>query len=70
MEAADYGKWKGFYAQGDWLLDVPLTLNLARAYLGQLKGQPAPENVLIRARDRGFAYHMITAYQGSQQVQF
>jgi hypothetical protein len=70
LQAADYGKWAGFYTRGDWLLDVPLTINLERAYIGQLKGQGMPGNVLVRAQDEGFAYHMITAYQGTQTVQF
>ncbi len=70
LEAADYGKWQHYYTNGDWLLDVPRTLALARAYEDKLIGRPAPENAVIRARDGGFAYWMITAYQGTQQVQF
>lgn len=70
LDAADYGKWAGFYTDGDWLLDVPLTVNLERAYLRQLKGGGMDENVMIRAQDGGFAYYMITAYQGTQQVEF
>jgi hypothetical protein len=70
LHAADYGKWAGFYTDGDWLLDVPLTLSLERAYLSQLKGKAMPENVMVRAQDGGFAYHVITAYQGTQSVQF
>jgi hypothetical protein len=71
LRAADYGKWSGFYTDGDWLLDVPLTLTITQAYLDQLKGVgPVPENLLIRVEDGGFAYHMITAYQGTQQVTF
>jgi Glycosyl hydrolase family 115 len=70
LDAADYGKWTGFYTDGDWLLDVPLTLNLEKAYLGHLKGRGVNENTMIRAQDGGFAYYMITAYQGTQKVQF
>jgi hypothetical protein len=70
LHAADYGKWTGFYTRGDWLLDLPLTINLERAYMGHLKGKATPENTLVRAEDEGFAYHMITAYQGTQTVQF
>jgi hypothetical protein len=70
LHAADYGKWQGFYTRGDWLLDVPLTRLLERAYLGQLEGRGMPENAIVRAQDSGFAYHMITAYQGTQTVQF
>ncbi len=67
---ADYGKWKGFYTRGDWLEDVPLTLALERAYLRQLQGHAMDLNTMIRAEDGGFAYHMITAYQGTQHVRF
>ncbi len=70
LETAEYGKLGGFYTTGDWLLDVPRTLALAEAYEGKLQGRPVPENAIIRARDGGFAYWMITAYQGTQQVQF
>ncbi|MGA8598912.1 MAG: glycosyl hydrolase 115 family protein, partial [Bryobacteraceae bacterium] len=70
LEAADYGKWQGYYTNGDWLLDVPRTIALARAYDDKLAGKEAPENAIIRARDGGFAYWMITAYQGTQQVEF
>jgi hypothetical protein len=64
------GKWAGFYTRGDWLVDVPLMLNLARAYMGQLNGNRMDQNVMVRAQDGGFAYHMITGYQGTQKVQF
>lgn len=70
LAAADYGKWAGFYTDGDWLVDVPLTVNLEKAYLSQLHGHGMDENVMIRAQDGGFAYYMITAYQGTQAVQF
>lgn len=70
LRAADYGKWAGFYTDGDWLLDVPLTLNLERESLRQMEGHGMDENVLVRAQDSGFAYHMITAYQGTQEVQW
>lgn len=70
LNAADYGKWAGFYTNGDWLLDVPLTVNLGKAYLAQLNGKGMDQNVMIRAQDGGFAYYMITAYQGTQQVEF
>jgi hypothetical protein len=70
LHAAEYGKWKGFYTEGDWLLDSPRTLALARAYLDSLEGRPVSENAIIRAKDTGFAYFRITAYQGTQAVQF
>ncbi|HWB85506.1 MAG TPA: glycosyl hydrolase 115 family protein [Bryobacteraceae bacterium] len=70
MHAAEYGKWKGFYSDGDWLLDTPLTLKVMRTYLDKLEGRPVSQNVVIRAEDGGFAYHMITAYQGTQTVRF
>ena len=68
LHAAEYGKWKNFYSAGDWLLNTPLTLALARAYLDQLEGRPVSQNTIIRAKDTGFAYHMITGYQGTQSV--
>jgi hypothetical protein len=70
LEMADYGKWNGFYTNGDWLLDVPRTLALAEAYKHKLERRSVPENAIVRARDGGFTYWMITAYQGTQQVQF
>jgi hypothetical protein len=70
MNAADYGKWDGYYERGDWLLNTPLTLALCRTYLDSLEGRPISEDVVIRARDGGLAYSMITAYQGTQTVQF
>ncbi len=70
LTAAEYGKWKGFYRNGDWLLDLSRTRALIQAYLDKLQGRPVPENAIIRAQDNGFAYHMITAYQGTQEVKF
>ncbi len=70
LRSAEYGKWKGFYSEGDWLLDTPLALALERTFLDHLQGRRVDENIVIRARDGGFAYHMITAYQGTQSVQF
>jgi hypothetical protein len=70
MHAAEYGQWKGFYSEGDWLLDTPRTIALMRAYIDKLEGRPVPENAVIRAKDTGFAYFRITAYQGTQAIQF
>ncbi len=70
LRAADYGKWEGFYIDGDWLLDLSRTRALLAAYLDKLEGRPVPENAIVRAQDGGFAYHMITAYQGTQEVKF
>jgi hypothetical protein len=70
LRAADYGPWEGFYTSGDWLVNVPLTLNLIKAYQNKLAGQEVPENLLVRAKDASFAYTMIKAYQGGQRVQF
>ncbi len=68
LDSADYGKWKNFYTAGDWLLNTRLTLDLERAYLDHLEGRTVDLDVVTRARDTGFAYHMITAYQGTQTV--
>lgn len=70
LRKADYGKWAGFYTRGDWLCNVPLTLRLERAYIRKLEGHGMDLNTVIRAEDGGFAYHMITAYQGTEKVQF
>jgi len=70
MRAAEYGKWKGFYTTGDWLLDVPLTMALMKAYQGKLEGKEVPENILVRAQPNDFGYTMITAYEANQRVQF
>jgi hypothetical protein len=58
-----------YYTAGDWLLDVPRTIALARAYEDKLSGRPVPENAVIRAKDGGMPYWMITAYQATQKVQ-
>ena len=70
LQAADYGKWRGFYTRGDWLVDVPLTLALIKAYQGKLEGREVPEDVLARVQDSRFAYTMIKAYQGGRRVEF
>jgi hypothetical protein len=70
MRDADYGKWQDYYTAGDWLLNTPLTIALANTYLDRLQGRPISLDTVIRAKDTGFAYHMITAYQGTQTVQF
>jgi hypothetical protein len=66
LHSAEYGKWKDFYTAGDWLVDGPRTLALEHAYLDQLEGRPVPQNAIMRAKDTGFAYVRITAYQGTQ----
>jgi hypothetical protein len=70
LRAADYGKWKDFYTAGDWLLDVPLTMALMKAYQGKLEGKEVPENVLVRAQDASLGYTMTKAYQGDERDQF
>jgi hypothetical protein len=70
LRAADYGKWQNYYIAGDWLVDVPATIALMKAYQGKLEGKAVPENVLDWAKDGAFAYSMIKAYQGGQRDQF
>jgi hypothetical protein len=70
LRAADYGKWQNYYTAGDWLVDVPATIALMKAYQGKLEGKAVPENVLLWAKDGTFAYTMIKAYQGGQRDQF
>jgi hypothetical protein len=69
MRAAEYGPWRGYYTAGDWLLDVPLTIALMKAYQNKLEGRAVPEHVLEWARDSAFGYAMIKAYQGGQRDQ-
>jgi hypothetical protein len=70
LRAAEYGKWKGFYSNGDWLLNTAQAHLLESAYLDELEGRAITENPIRRASDRGFAYYMISAYQGTQTVLF
>lgn len=70
LRAADYGKWQGYYTAGDWLVDVPATSALMKAYQGKLEGREVPEYVVLWAKDATFAYTMIKAYQGGQHDQF
>jgi hypothetical protein len=70
MRAAGYGQWRGFYNSGDWLLDVPLTIALMKAYEDKLEGRSIPPHIFEWANDGGFAYSMIKAYQGGQRDQF
>jgi hypothetical protein len=70
LRAADYGKWHNYYTAGDWLVDVPATIALMKAYQGKLEGKAVPESVLLWAKDAAFAYTMIKAYQGGQRDQF
>jgi GNAT superfamily N-acetyltransferase len=70
VRAADYGKWEGYYTAGDWLVDVPATIALMKAYQGRLEGREVLEHVLLWAKDGSLAYTMIKAYQGAQRDQF
>ncbi len=70
LRAADYGKWQGYYTDGDWIVEVPLTISLMKAYQGKLEGKAVPEDLLVRAKDLAFAYSMMKAYQGGQRDQF
>jgi hypothetical protein len=70
MRAAEYGQWQGFYTSGDWLLDVPLTMALMKAYRDKLERRTVPAHVLEWAKDSAFAYTMIKAYQGGERDQF
>ena len=70
LRAADYGKWQNYYTASDWLVDVPATMALMKAYQGKLEGKKIPEYVLLWAKDGTLAYTMIKAYQGAQRDQF
>jgi hypothetical protein len=70
LRAAEYGKWKGFYTGGDWLLNIPLTMALMKAYQDKLEGKEVPQNILIWGPDSGHGYPLIKAYQGDERDQF
>jgi len=70
LRAAEYGKWKGFYTAGDWLINVLLTMALMKAYQGKLEGKEIPQNILIWGPDSGHGYPLIKAYQGDERDQF
>ena len=70
LRAAEYGKWGGFYTAGDWLVNVPLTMAMLKAYQGKLEGREIPKNIMIWVPDSGHGYPLIKAYQGDQRDQF
>jgi hypothetical protein len=70
LRAAEYGKWKGFYTAGDWLLDVPLTLAMLKAYAGKLEGKEVPYNIALWGRGSDHGYPLIKAYQGDERDEF
>ena len=73
LHAAEYGKWRGFYTAGDWLLDTPGCLALAKAYRERLQGHSiAAEAYASQDWQPRFvaAYSKITAYEGSRTAEF
>ena len=78
LRAAEYGQWAGFYTVGDWFVDIPLTLHLAKACRTKLEGRslsPVERTVLESAErhlreDTSSVYIRIKAYQIGQRVQF
>ena len=39
LRAADYGKWQGYYTDGDWIVEVPLTISFNEGLSGQIGGE-------------------------------
>jgi len=74
MHAAEYGRWQEFYTAGDWLLDTPGVLALARVYLDQLEGRHPPSSSKTTWAEYldpfTPGYSKITAYQGARSVEF
>ena len=70
LRAAEYGKWKGYYTAGDWLLDIPLTLAMLKAYQGKLEGREVPYNTSLWGRGSDHGYPLIKAYQGDERDEF
>jgi len=78
LRAAEYGQWAGFYTVGDWFVDIPLTLHLAKACRTKLEGRPLSpvERTVLESAERHLredtssVYIRIKAYQIGQRVQF
>lgn len=66
MQAAEYGKWKGFYAQ-DRFDDVRGALTLAEACAGKLAGKPLPAGLDVRAIPMD-PYFWLKSYQDGRSV--
>jgi len=78
LNEAGYGRWQGFFTRGDWFVNVPVTLALARIAVKHLEGQPltAEDQKTATLADSFITensskwYTRIKAYQGSRRVEF
>ncbi len=66
FEAAEYGKWKGFYAD-DRFTNVRQSLQLAEACAAKIAGKPLPAGLKIQALVDD-PYHWLKSYQSQRWV--
>lgn len=66
FQAAEYGKWKGYYA-GDKFVDVRGALRLAEACADVLAGRPLPADVELRPLPKD-PYFWLKSYQADRWV--
>jgi hypothetical protein len=66
FEAAEYGKWKGFYAE-DRFVDVRGALALAEACAAVLAGRPLPAGIELRPFPKD-PYFWLKSYQSNRWV--
>lgn len=78
LHQAGYGRWEGFFTKGDWFVNVPVTLELARICEKHLEGRPltAGDQKTVALADSFITgnsskwYIPIKSYQGSRRVEF
>jgi hypothetical protein len=66
MQAAEYGKWKGFY-DGDLMVKVRHSIALIDAAIAKVETGKPPAGIRIAVQPAD-PYVIIKAYQGSRQV--
>ncbi len=66
MQAAEYGKWKGFYAE-DRFVDVRKSLALAEGAAARLAGRPLPEGLKLQPFVDD-TYSWLKSYQNKRWV--
>lgn len=76
LRAADYGKWQGFYTKGDWFVDIPLTLAMAKVARDKFEGRSlsVAQSVVLKSvkynlnHNTSAVFKKIKAYQDGQRV--
>jgi hypothetical protein len=66
LEAAEYGKWKGFYRE-DRFVDVRYTLALAEGARAKAEGRGVPAGLRVEGLVVD-PYHWLKSYQGPRRV--